>query len=144
MGSLQAVNAKGTLEITYRDWRELLKRESDAIDSVHVTIPDHMHASVMLAALREGKHVYGQKPLTRTVAEAIQLLDRQMGAARFRGVRPMGATQGPLPPVAVLHALAERGLLFELMAHPHQLREAAEALAALVETSEPNRSSDSE
>jgi predicted dehydrogenase len=55
---------------TYGDWRELFAQASDAFDSVHVTIPDHMHASVMLAALRERKHVYGQKPLTRTVAEA--------------------------------------------------------------------------
>ncbi len=58
----------------YRDWRELFRRGSGgepvAFDSVHVTIPDHMHASVMLTALRHGKHVYGQKPLTRTVAEA--------------------------------------------------------------------------
>jgi len=54
----------------HRDWRELFARHADDFDSVHVTIPDHMHASVMLAALRAGKHVYGQKPLTRTVREA--------------------------------------------------------------------------
>ncbi len=55
---------------TYRDWRVLFREDADRFDSVHVTIPDHMHAPVMLAALRAKKHVYGQKPLTRTVAEA--------------------------------------------------------------------------
>jgi L-fuconolactonase len=75
--------------------------------------------------------IVGGIPPTDTVAEAIELLDRQMGARRFRGVRPMGASRGPLPPVEVLGALAERGLLFELMAHPDQLREAAEGLAAV-------------
>ena len=55
---------------TFHDWRALFRDGSVAFDSVHVTIPDHMHAAVMLAALQAGKHVYGQKPLTRTVAEA--------------------------------------------------------------------------
>jgi L-fuconolactonase len=63
------------------------------------------------------------------VAEAIELIDRQMTASRFRGVRPMGATMGPLPDAGVLHALAERNLLFELMTHPDQLLVAAEQLA---------------
>jgi predicted dehydrogenase len=54
---------------TFQDWRELFAHP-DGFDSVHVTIPDHMHAPVMLAALSAEKHVYGQKPLTRTVAEA--------------------------------------------------------------------------
>lgn len=52
---------------TYRDWRELLANEE--LDSVHVTVPDHMHAPIMVEALRRGLHVYGQKPLTRTVHE---------------------------------------------------------------------------
>src|SRR5262245_60176818 len=55
---------------TFRDWRVLFAEMGDAFDSVHVTIPDHMHAPVMLTALEAGKHVYGQKPLTHTVSEA--------------------------------------------------------------------------
>lgn len=55
---------------TYRDWRALLEDEAGNIDSVNVTTPDHMHAVITLSALAEQKHVYCQKPLTRTVAEA--------------------------------------------------------------------------
>jgi L-fuconolactonase len=66
---------------------------------------------------------------TETVDEAIELIDRQMRASRFRGVRPMGASMGPLPDVGVLHALQERSLLFELLSHPDQLRAAAAGLA---------------
>ena len=65
---------------------------------------------------------------TDTPAEAVALLDRQMAAARFRGVRPMGQWDGPLPPADVLRALQERGLLFELMTHPDQLGAAASGL----------------
>ena len=43
----------------------------------------------------------------------------------------MGASEGPLPAPEVLRALQERGLLFELMAHPDQLEAAAKGLAAV-------------
>ncbi len=74
--------------------------------------------------------IIGGLPPTETVAEAIELLDRQLTAERFRGVRPMGANVGPLPDAGVLEALQERNLLFELMTHPDQLRMAAGQLAA--------------
>ena len=66
---------------------------------------------------------------TESGTEAVAQIDRQMGASRFRGVRPMGQFAGPLPATEVLGALQERGLVFELMAHPDQLREAARGLA---------------
>lgn len=53
----------------YRDWRELLAKEGDKIDSVNVSVPDHMHAAIAMAAIRAGKHVYCQKPLCHDVAE---------------------------------------------------------------------------
>lgn len=74
--------------------------------------------------------IVGGIPPTDSVAEAVELLDRQMSASRFRGVRPMGQHEGPLPSHDVLRALQERGLLFELVAHPDQLRAAAAGLAA--------------
>ncbi len=73
--------------------------------------------------------VIGGLPPTDSVAEAIELLDRQMAAYRFRGVRPMGPLDRPVPDPEVLHALQERGLVFELMTHPDQLQSGAERLA---------------
>ena len=63
------------------------------------------------------------------VADTVRLLDAQMECSRFRGVRPMGPMPGGVPHVDVLRALAERGLIFELMAHPDELAGAAAALA---------------
>ncbi|NQU22557.1 MAG: Gfo/Idh/MocA family oxidoreductase [Candidatus Nealsonbacteria bacterium] len=57
----------------YQDWRELFDKEQKTIDSVNVSIPDHMHAPVTVTALRLGKHVYCQKPLTHEVYEARQV-----------------------------------------------------------------------
>jgi predicted TIM-barrel fold metal-dependent hydrolase len=73
--------------------------------------------------------IVGGLPPTDTVAEAVELLDRQMMASRFRGVRPMGALDRPVPHADVLRALGERNLLFELMTHADQLGAAAEQLA---------------
>jgi len=77
-----------------------------------------------------GPHaIVGGLPPTESVDEAIELLDRQMAAKRFRGIRPMGIRQGPVPDPEVLRALEERDLVFELMAHPDQLTTAAAQLA---------------
>ncbi|HMQ27098.1 MAG TPA: amidohydrolase family protein [Acidimicrobiales bacterium] len=66
---------------------------------------------------------------TDSVVEAVDQLDRQLRAGRLRGVRPMGRFEAPLPHRDVLAALAERDLIFELMARPDQLGEAAAGLA---------------
>jgi predicted dehydrogenase len=59
----------------YTDYREMLDREK-SIDAVLVATPDHMHATIALAAMDLGKHVYVQKPLCWSVAEARQLARR--------------------------------------------------------------------
>lgn len=73
----------------YRDWRVMLDAEDGALDSVHVTVPDHMHAPIMVAALDRGLHVYGQKPLTRTVSELreVAAAARRSGTATQMGIQ---------------------------------------------------------
>lgn len=65
---------------TYTDWRELLKKEGDKIDSVNVTVPDHSHFSIAYQAIRMGKHVYCQKPLCHDVAEVRALTEASVKA----------------------------------------------------------------
>jgi len=48
----------------YEDYRKMLDENSDSIDAVSVSTPDHMHAAQAMAAMERGKHVYVQKPLT--------------------------------------------------------------------------------
>src|SRR5688572_9494744 len=47
----------------YRDFREMLEKEK-SIDACTVSTPDHTHAVAAMAAIKQGKHVYVQKPLT--------------------------------------------------------------------------------
>lgn len=72
--------------------------------------------------------IIGGLPPTESTADAVAILERQRAATRFRGVRPMGAFEGPLPPAEVLRALADRNLVFEVMTHPDQLVTAARGL----------------
>ncbi|MDR1483258.1 MAG: Gfo/Idh/MocA family oxidoreductase [Planctomycetaceae bacterium] len=69
------LNNKGKAEAykhakKYVDFREMLTKHEKEIDVVTVSTPDHMHAAATLMAMRLGKHVYTQKPLTRTIYEA--------------------------------------------------------------------------
>jgi L-fuconolactonase len=79
--------------------------------------------------------IVGGLPPTDTVAHAVAILDRQMAAPRFRGVRQMGPLDRPVPDKPVLGALQERNLVFELMTHPDQLRAAATQLSGFDELS---------
>jgi GFO/IDH/MocA oxidoreductase family protein len=70
----------------YKDFRQLLDKEK-TIDAVTVVTPDHMHATQALAAMQRGKHVYVEKPLTRTPWEARLLTD---AAAKYKVATQMG------------------------------------------------------
>lgn len=70
----------------YKDFRQMLDKEK-TIDAVTVITPDHMHATHALAAMQRGKHVYVEKPLTRTPWEARLLTD---AAAKYKVATQMG------------------------------------------------------
>ena len=56
----------------YEDFRVMLDKEK-AIDAVLIATPDHLHAYVSILAMKAGKHVYCEKPLTHNVWEARQV-----------------------------------------------------------------------
>jgi len=59
----------------YSDWRELLEKEADNINSVNVTVPDHNHFVIAYNAIQKGKHVYCQKPMCHDVEEVRKLTE---------------------------------------------------------------------
>ncbi|MDQ8162494.1 MAG: Gfo/Idh/MocA family oxidoreductase [Gemmatimonadota bacterium] len=62
----------------YTDFREMLDKQKD-IDAVMIATPDHLHATIALAAMSLGKHVYVQKPLAYSVHE-VRLLQKAAAA----------------------------------------------------------------
>jgi predicted dehydrogenase len=57
----------------YTDYRKMFDKHAKQIDAVIVAIPDHNHAPASLMAMKMGKHVYCEKPLTWSVAEAREM-----------------------------------------------------------------------
>jgi predicted dehydrogenase len=93
----------------YRDFREVLARPD--IDAVYVATPDHWHALVTVAAARAGKHVYCQKPLTRTIAEGQAVVE----AVRRHGIVFQHGTQQRHDPVMLFGCeLVRNGYIGEL------------------------------
>jgi hypothetical protein len=70
----------------HQDFRKMFETQKD-IDAVVVATPDHNHAVVAMAAMQLGKHVYVQKPLTRTIWEARTLTE---AARKYKVVSQMG------------------------------------------------------
>ena len=72
--------------VKHKDYRKMLESQKD-IDAVLVATPDHTHAVIAMAAMQLGKHVYVQKPLTRTISEARALTE---AAKKYKVVTQMG------------------------------------------------------
>jgi predicted dehydrogenase len=72
----------------YKDYRVMLEKQKD-IDAVMVATPDHTHAIISMAAIKLGKHVYCEKPLTHTILEARKLTEaaREMKVVTQMGIQ---------------------------------------------------------
>ncbi|HPX39541.1 MAG TPA: Gfo/Idh/MocA family oxidoreductase [Candidatus Hydrogenedentes bacterium] len=69
---------------SYADFRELLAKEPD-VDAVKIMTPDHLHATIAIAAMNRGKHVMMHKPLANRLRESRLVLEtaRRTGVATY-------------------------------------------------------------
>jgi predicted dehydrogenase len=105
---------------TYRDYRKMLDEMQREIDAVVVCTPDHVHAPASLAAMRLGKHVYCEKPLTWSIEEARRMAQvakekkvaTQMGTQGMAGDRSRAGVEvvrsGVLGSVREMHVWTDR------------------------------------
>jgi predicted dehydrogenase len=103
----------------YQDFRKMLEKEKN-VDAVVVATPDHTHAVATMTAIKMGKHVYCEKPLTRTVyeARAVAKAARQAKVATQMGNQGMSFEgnrlinewlwDGAIGPVREVHAWSDR------------------------------------
>jgi len=84
---LNGMSKRYKTEHNFADYREMLDKMGDQIDAVTVSIPDHQHAAASAKAMKLGKHVFCQKPLTHTIWEARRLAEiaREQGVATQMG-----------------------------------------------------------
>ena len=71
--SLAKASAQHPGAFTCADYREAFSKYGDKFDAVIVSTPDHSHAPIMLTALANNKHVYGQKPLVHQLEELVMM-----------------------------------------------------------------------
>lgn len=74
----------------FTDFRKMFDKMEKEVDAVTVSTPDHSHGIISTWAMQRGKHVYTQKPLTRTIWEARELAK----AAEKYGVATQMGNQG--------------------------------------------------
>jgi predicted dehydrogenase len=86
-GAARDLEKKGHKPKHYYDYRKMLDEMGKEIDAVTVSTPDHHHAPASIRAMKMGKHVYCQKPLTHTVYEARKMREtaKQMKVATQMG-----------------------------------------------------------
>ncbi|MFC1738255.1 Gfo/Idh/MocA family protein [Planctomycetota bacterium] len=109
---------KGCAE--YIDFYRMLEEEKD-IDAVLIATPDHIHAVACMAAIKKKKHIYCEKPLTRTIYESRVITEaaRQAGVATQMGNHGHSGEgirltvewiqAGAIGPVREVHAWTEAG-----------------------------------
>ena len=79
----------------YKDYRQMLDEMASEIDAVIVATPDHHHFHASMTAIRHGKHVYTEKPLTHSIWEARELTKaaREAGVATQMGNQAQAADE---------------------------------------------------
>ena len=92
----------------FKDFRVLLEKEGKNIDAVTVSTPDHTHFHAAAMAMKLGKHVYVQKPLTHTIWEARTLTEL---ARQTKVVTQMGNQGHSQPDSRRLVELIQAGVL---------------------------------
>jgi predicted dehydrogenase len=109
----QAANARKTCPKApyYHDWRELYDREHAKFDAVCISTPDHNHAIQAFNAMRMGKHVYLQKPLSHDIYEARVLTE---AAKKYRVVTQMGDQGNSCNGMKTMKEWFEAGLIGDI------------------------------
>ena len=116
----------------YNDFREVLARKD--IDIVVIATPDHWHAYIAIAAVKAGKDVYCEKPLTHNVREAVELVKAVRATGR---VFQVGSQQRSSKEFRVAAELVRNGVIGRVHAVGVSFGDPAKPYTMPAETLEP-------
>ncbi len=92
------------------DFREIT--ENPDVDIVHVCTPNHLHKDALLSAMAHGKHIYCDKPLVATLAEADEIASALPG---YEGTAQMALQNRFFPATMRARQLVDEGLFGEVL-----------------------------
>jgi predicted dehydrogenase len=107
-----AEKARQTIDadVALTDYREVT--ENPAIDIVHICTPNHLHKEALLSAIRHDKHIYCDKPLTATMAEAEEIGE---ALTNYRGTAQMTFQNRFFPSTIRARQLMDTGTLGDIL-----------------------------
>ena len=94
----------------YVDYREMIEKEN--LDAVCIGTPDHWHAKQVIDSLKAGLHVYCEKPMTKTVEEAVDVVKAWQASGK---VMQVGVQSTSLPVWSQINALLNAGNLGKVL-----------------------------
>jgi predicted dehydrogenase len=124
----------------YQDFRVMLEKEEKNIDAVVVGAPDHIHAPASMIAIKMGKHIYVEKPMTHSIYEARMLTE---AARKYKVATQMGNQghsgegcrlfcewiwDGAIGPVREVHCWTNRPIWPQGMDRPEEVHEVPSTL----------------
>ncbi len=114
-GRKRAEKARQTLgaEVAATDYRAVT--ENPRIDIVHICTPNHLHKEALLSAIAHQKHIYCDKPLVATMAEAEEV---RAALAGYRGTAQMTFQNRFFPATMRAKQLVEDGRLGQIAGFP--------------------------
>ena len=93
---------------TYYDYRKMFDEMHKQVDALFIAIPDHSHACATMMAIKLGKHVYCEKPLTHDIYEARALGE---AARQYKVMTQMGNQGHASESIRVLREYLEAGAI---------------------------------
>ncbi|MGA2029999.1 MAG: Gfo/Idh/MocA family oxidoreductase [Verrucomicrobiota bacterium] len=103
---VQSARAQFGWQYAATDWREVV--ESPLIDIVDISVPNHLHAEIAIAAAKNGKHILCEKPLAMNVKEAEAML---AAAQKAKVVHMICHNYRRIPAIALAKKMIDGGAL---------------------------------
>lgn len=111
----QAVQAQWDIPVAHEDWRALV--EDPRVDAVHNCTPNALHDEVNRAAILAGKHIYSEKPLSTSGAEALALWRLAVARGVAHGVNHQYRLNAAVQDMRARIASGDAGRVFLVRGH---------------------------
>lgn len=106
------INEVGNYEKVYKNYKDLINDKN--VDVVDICLPNNKHKEVLMDAIKAGKHIYCEKPLTLNIGEAEEVLNL-MEQTSYKGINRMVFEYRFIPAIMRAKQIIEEGLIGKIV-----------------------------